>query len=151
MGSELRNLSDSVSEEGGSDETSESPFSIVKLFDDLLPYYISIGMTPDEYWNGDPSLVRAYREAEKRRLRQKNYELWLQGRYVYDAVMRLIPSLQMLKPREPLPYLEEPLPLTQEEYEARLVREQKKKQEALRAYMQSFVKNNKKNEDEKDG
>ena len=145
-------MSDSVSDEGGSDETSEPSFSITQMFEEMLPYYISIGMTPAEYWDGDSTLVRAYREADKRRWHMKNVEMWLQGRYIYDAVMRLIPSLQAFKPKEPIPYLEEPIPLTEEEYKERQIREQKKKQEALKAYMQSFVKKQNKNkEDKEDG
>ena len=45
-----------------------------------------IGMTADEYWHGDPYLAKAYRKAYKKRIEARNQELWLQGKYVFDAV-----------------------------------------------------------------
>lgn len=146
MGSEL--LIEDGESKGGSGETSESPFSIAKMIDDCFPYYLSIGMSYDEYWNGDPSLVRAYREAEKLRVEQKNRELWLHGRYIYEGIACLIPAFNQWKPKNPIPYMDEPYALTEEEWEKRQIREQKKKQEELRNYMMSFVK---KKEEKKDG
>lgn len=43
-------------------------------------------MTQDEYWNGPPVLVRAFREAWKLRVRHENEFAWLQGNYMYQAV-----------------------------------------------------------------
>lgn len=65
--------------------------------------------------------------------------MWMNGRYVYDAVMRLIPSLQVMKPREPIEYMNEPYPLTKKDYEARMEREQKKRQAEIRAKMMAFA------------
>ena len=43
-------------------------------------------MTPQEYWDGDPALVKWYREAYRYRNEQVNREAWLHGLYVYNAV-----------------------------------------------------------------
>ena len=55
--------------------------------------------------------------------------MWMNGRYTYDAIASMIPSIQLLKPREPFPYTKEPYPLTKKEYEERMEREEKRKQE----------------------
>lgn len=67
-------------------------------------------MSYDQYWHGDPLLVRAYREAEKLRQKRVDAEAWLQGAYVYDAIGRLVPILHPFakKKAKPLPYLEKP-------------------------------------------
>lgn len=146
MGSELLTGEERKVNEGGSDE--ELPFSVAEMFDDCFPYYLSIGMTYEQYWDGEPSLVVAYRKAEDIRAHRKNWELYMNGRYVYDAVMRLIPSLNMWKPKEPIEYMSEPYPLTKKEYQDRIAREERKKQEEIRAKMFAFAKahSTKKNE-----
>lgn len=137
MGSELL-TEDAVANEGDSDK-SESPFLIAKMLDDCFPYYLSIGMTYDEYWYGDPSLVVAYRKAEDIRTHRKNWEMWMNGRYVYDAIIRLIPSLNMWKPKEPIEYMKEPYPLTRKEYEEMVKKEEKKRQDEMREKLKAFA------------
>lgn len=137
MGSELL-TEDATTNEGDSDN-SESPFLIAKMLDDCFPYYLSIGMSYDEYWNGDPSLVRAYRKAEDIRTHRKNWEMWMNGKYIYDAIGRLVPSLQLLKPRDPLAYVEEPYPLTKKEYEEKVQKEEKKRQDEMKEKLKAFA------------
>ena len=64
-----------------------------EIFDETFPYYLSIGMSYDLYWHGEPFLVRAFREAEEMRVDRMNYEKWLQGLYVYHAIGALQPIL----------------------------------------------------------
>lgn len=132
MGSEL--LTSSDDQGGGSDET-ESPLFICKMFDDLFPYYLSIGMTYEMYWLGDPELVRMYRKAEEIRAHRRNNELWQQGRYIYDTILRLTPSLNAFKPKEPLDYMDEPYPLTRKEYLEMMERKERKQMEEMRDKM----------------
>ena len=66
--------------------------------------------------------------------------MWMNGKYTYEAVARLIPPLQLLKPREPLEYMKEPYPLTKKEYEERIIREEKEQQEKIMAKMMAFAK-----------
>lgn len=137
MGSELLTENEEELNEGVSDE--DAPLSISKMLDDCFPYYLSLGMTYEQYWDGEPRLVIAYRKAEDMRSHRKNWEMWMNGRYTYDAIMRLIPSLNMWKPKEPIEYIEEPYPLTRKEYEERIAREERKKQEEIRAKMLAFA------------
>lgn len=137
MGKEL--LTDDENAHEGDSISVESPFYFSEVFEECFPYYLSIGMSYEAYWDGDPSLVTAYRKAEEIRMHKKNWELWMNGKYVYEAVMRLIPSLNMWKPKEPLEYTPEPYPITKKEYEERMQREEKKKQEEIRDRMKAFA------------
>ena len=61
-----------------------------EIFDECFPFYLSIGMTAEEYWHGDPSLPRAFRKAYKLKQEQINHDAWLHGLYVYDAVASVV-------------------------------------------------------------
>lgn len=151
MGSEL--LTEEEVNEGGSEE-SESPFLIVKLFDDCFPYYLSIGMTEEEYWDGNPNLVRAFRKAEDIRAHRRNTEMWLNGQYIYDTLCRMLPSLNMWKPKKPMAYVEEPYPLSKTEIKERKLRDEKKTQEKIRNKMidmMNRMRKKGKKEEQKDG
>lgn len=138
MGSELLTEEEQTNE--GDSDNSESPFVVAKYIEDCFPYYLSLGMSYDEYWYGDPTLVVAYRKAEDMRTHRRNWEMWMNGRYTYDAIACMIPSLQLMKPREPIEYTKEPYPLTKKEYEERMEREEKRKQEEIMAKMMAFAK-----------
>ena len=47
---------------------------------------MSIGMSYDEYWDGDIYAPKHYRKAYKLRQEQNNNEAWLKGLYTYDAL-----------------------------------------------------------------
>lgn len=87
-------------------------------FYEVFPYYLSIGMTYDQFWNDDCYLAKYYREAQKLREKRANVQAWLQGAYIYIALDRLKPIFGLRGGRVE-PYLEEPLPLTSQEAEER--------------------------------
>lgn len=120
----------SESERGRSgEERRSSPFdSYTKVFDDLCPYYLNAGMTYEQYWDGDPSMVRAYRKAYELRLEEENFKLWLQGKYIYDALCFVSPILRAFsKARKPMDYHDTPFMLKTAYSE---VREKQKEQES---------------------
>lgn len=90
------------------------PVAFVKYIDDLLVDYMVMGMTPDEYWNGDPALLKAYRKADELKRERRNEELWLQGMYIYEAIGDLAPILHAFakKGAQAKPYTEHPYPVT---------------------------------------
>ena len=78
-------------------------FAYTQKFYDVFPYYLAIGMTPEQYWEGDCELVRYYRKAAQIRQDLKNQDAWLQGMYVYQAIGNLAPILRAFAKISPLP------------------------------------------------
>ena len=114
-----------------------------QIFEECCPVYMSYGMTYDEFWDGPNELPKYYRKKHKVELERKNFELWLQGKYVYEAVLACAPTLNAFsKSKEPLPYRERPLPLTKAEAEAELEYEREKQMQknidALRDMTKDF-------------
>lgn len=64
-----------------------------EIFDECFPFYLSIGMSSAEYWDGDPSLPRYFRKAFEMRQKRENEQAWLNGLYVYDAMMSALTHL----------------------------------------------------------
>ena len=135
-----------VNERGNNIEIEHAPLSFTEIFRREFPYYLSIGMTEAQYWDGDPALPRYYRKADELRIERQNEEAWLQGMYVYDAIIRLTPILHAFakKGAKPKPYVEEPYPITQKKQEDKQQRKEKavsdKGLAKMEAFMQKFNK-----------
>lgn len=112
-----------------------------KVFEELCPYYMSIGMSYDEFWNGDVSMVKAYRKENELRDKRRNQELWLQGLYVYEALCdaSALFRFTMKKSIKPEPYPKEPFPITAAEVRERDEREARIKEERLKAEFALFA------------
>ena len=116
MDSKLVSGSLSVDEE--SERKVHSPFlTYTEQFYEAFPYYLSIGMSAEQFWDGDPNLVKYYRQADEMRIERKNQELWLQGLYIYDALCDVAPILQAMakKGTKARPYPEQPYPITEKQ------------------------------------
>lgn len=83
------------------------------MLERALPEYMAIGMSPDEFWNGDPALCKAYRAAWKRKQENADRERWALGAYVYNAVGAAVGTVLGGNGGKPVPYLEEPFCDTQ--------------------------------------
>jgi hypothetical protein len=138
-------LSDDHSSGGGGADSRLPPFRYSDKFEEMCAYYMSIGMTYDEYWNGDNLLPRYYRQMDELRKERMNYESWLQGVYIYEALINAAPVLNALSARKkPFPYRDTPIPITQAE-DKRLKEQEKEKLmkngvEAMRIMMADFNK-----------
>lgn len=141
MDSELVSSSLSTAEEVGQ-RGSTSSFTYTEKFYELFPYYLSIGMTSEQYWDGDSTLVKYYRKAEELRNERRNQEMWLQGMYIYEAICDVSPILHAFakKGAKPHPYPSKPYAITEkqiqqerEEQERKLVEKGKKFMEAMAA------------------
>jgi hypothetical protein len=94
--------------------------TFTEVFEKTFPYYLAIGMSADEFWHGDPSLVVGYREAYKMKQKSLNWQLWLQGLYIYDAVSVAISNAFGKKGSKKQDYFKEPISVfekTEEEKE----------------------------------
>lgn len=92
-------------------------------------------MTPEQFWDDDCTLVIAYRGAWKLRQQEKNRWLWLQGLYIYEALCDVSPMLHAFakKGTKPVPYMKEPIALSETEIKERKERDER------RAYEQSIA------------
>lgn len=108
-----------------------SPFSMSEFFKREFPQYLAMGMTYELYWHGDASLPRDYLKAALLKQKLQNEQAWRQGMYIYDAILCASPAIRAFsKHPEPLPYLNEPYPLTVKDAEEMERRKQKKQMEA---------------------
>jgi hypothetical protein len=143
LDSELVSSSLSTTEEDGQ-RSSPSSFTYTEKFYELFPYYLAIGMTAEQYWDGDSALVKYYRKAEELRNEKRNQELWLQGMYIYEAICDVAPILQAFakKGTKPTPYSSKPYPLSDKQ----IKRDEEEKQRALsekgKKFMEAFMKAN---------
>ena len=101
-------------------------------------------MTDKQYWDEDCTLVKYYRKAEKLRTERFNYQAWLQGMYVYDAIRRIAPVLQPFAKSgtRAEPYMEEAYPLGKKAVKDAKIRKEKEIEQHGLRYMQSLMTQN---------
>ena len=123
----------------GSGQSAPFSNSYTSVFYDRFPYYLSIGMTSEQYWDGDPSLAKYYRKSDEIRRERLNQELWLQGMYIYDALCDVAPVLQAFakKGTKPNPYPDHPYALTDRDREAERKLREKRDREKAKRYMEA--------------
>lgn len=94
-----------------------------------MPRCLAIGIDEGAFWGMNIAKLRPYLLAENIRMENDNFNAWLAGMYVYDAVSKAIAGAFGKKGRKPPKYMEKPLritPYTEEEKEAMAIRERKK-------------------------
>ena len=70
---------------------------------------MAIGMSYDQFWNGDYEAAKMYREAYKLKADEDNYKAWLHGRYIYEAIGAWVPLQRAFsKAKKPGDYPKEP-------------------------------------------
>lgn len=117
-----------------------------EIFRELFPHYLAMGMTREEYWDMDCTLVIPYREAWKIKQEHENHMAWLQGLYIYDALSSVPIIVQGFakkgaKQRE---YPNEPYEFADQKTDKKSVtnkadKEAKQKAEMIRAKMSNFA------------
>ena len=124
----------------GESSNTQPPANSRKIFADMLPRYLAMGMTSDEYYKQDCELVIAYRKAEKMKREKENADMWLQGLYVYQAVSRVAPLLiPFNKNPKAEPYLKEPIPMFEEEQHTEQAKKSAVENDKGIAYMNAMM------------
>lgn len=140
MDSELVSGSESKNGEDGGSHRPSSPFTYTERFNQLFPFYLALGMTYEQYWDMDSTLVKAYRKAHELKQEMENQTLWLQGMYFYEALCCVAPIFRPLsKAKKPVAYRSQPYPL---KTELSKMRAEKKKQESdnrAKSMMEAFM------------
>ena len=118
-------------------------FFLTNEFNKCCPFYISLGMTYEQFWYGDPTMTKDYAESykikEKREAERIKWTTWEQGLYVYEAICAASPILRAFsKATKPLPYPQKPYGVD-EIKNKKVDKEQKQKVQLLRT--QIFFEN----------
>lgn len=100
---------------------------------------MAIGMSYDEFWNQDVSLVRVYMEADEIRRRRQNEVLWLQGLYVRDALCCSVVNMFSDKNAKKFDYPTEPYPITERQIAEVEERKHRAMEERLKAEFAMFA------------
>lgn len=70
-------------------------------------------MTYEQYWDGDPAMTKYYQKCSEINLERESQRMWLQGLYIYDALLRVAPLYDfMSSKRVAQSYVEAPYPVT---------------------------------------
>lgn len=112
----------------------------MSVFEQACPHYLAYGMTYEQFWDGDVSAHKAFREAHKLKLTEQNQLLWLQGAYIYEALLDVTPYLKAFSKAKPQPYAKEPYDLFKAQREAREEREARQRYERIKAGVAAFAK-----------
>ena len=92
----------------------------------MCPYFLTYGMTYEQYWKGDTMAARAYAQKYDLDRDNDNTRLWWQGLYNYPAHSVVLANAFSKKGAAKAKYLEEPIrlrPKTEAEKEAERNRE----------------------------
>ena len=87
-------MGDRLTEEEKPKQTSPTPYG--DIFDELFPHYLLMGMTPEQYWDGESGWKKGFREAYRMRMenqqRMADQNNWYMGQYMI-AVLQSVPLL----------------------------------------------------------
>lgn len=114
--------------------------SISAVLQELCPRYMAYGMSYDDYWHGDPEKAIAYRKVFELKQDVKNFDMWLQGKYVYDAICAVSPILRAFsKAKKPVDYLESPYPLSEQQAKVKEEEKERKQYEMMLTKMKAIT------------
>lgn len=98
-----------------------------------------MGMTPEQFWEGDCALTIAYQKAYKQQRQLRNEDAWLQGMYVYEVLMSLYPAFNAwAKEKKVKEYRKEPYDLGYLEPQKKQTKEERQLVNGKR-YMEQFM------------
>ena len=130
---------DNAYDDGSDDESAEiTPISLAEMFTKMCPSYMAMGMSYDEFWNRNTKVHKAYRLAWEQKKAYRNWEMWWQGGYIYEALIKIAPVMRAAFGKgtvEPGKYSDEPYPMSKKEAEAQ---QERKRQESMKRMLAMF-------------
>lgn len=98
-------------------------------------------MTYEQFWEQDCNLVKYYRKAAQIKQELKNQDAWLQGAYIYEALIDAAPVFRSLskKGTKPSPYRDHPYELLGKKGNPKRREIQEKRDNQAKAYMEAFM------------
>lgn len=144
-------MGDRLTEEQQPTQTAHKTYG--EIFDEQFPYYLAIGMTPEEYWDGESWLKPAYRKAYEIRMKREqttaDMQNWYMGQYIIkalQAVPLLVAGLNVKRGTDLPDYPDKPFLIQAEEEkkeELRRKHEEDQQQLAMAIFQQFTMKMNK--------
>ena len=113
--------------------------------------YITYGMTYDQYWYGDPWMVRAYAQSYLLKRKIENENMWILGSYVANAFGVVLANTFGKKK---VKYLEKPMdlfPKTEAEEQNEIREERRKLIATLNGFIKSAARKKKNTGSDQDG
>ena len=97
-------------------------------------------MTYEQYWYGDPLMVRAYYKADRLKQERVNEQAWLNGAYILRAIDATVGNAFRKQGGQPAEYPKKPIERIKPE-ETEEEREKREEREAVfaQAYMMNMV------------
>ena len=136
-----------LSELRGSEQENDAspPLSYSEQFHKVFPMYLAMGMTYEQFWDGDSILVVDYRKADEIRNDKLNQQLWLQGMYIYEALCDVAPILRAFpkKGTKPHKYPAEPYAISQKERKQKSEQKEKLVAEKGKAMLEAMIRKRK--------
>ena len=128
----------------GVTESPQKLLAIDELFDKTFPEYLAMGMTYEQFWKQDCSLVIAYRKAYRIRQEEINRNAWLNGLYIFKALQTAPVTVNGFAPKgyTPEPYPSKPFdfaPQKEKTAQEKLDDEVKTRAERIRQGMMDFI------------
>lgn len=133
----------------GNGAEQSAPKSYTELFNSIFPYYLSIGMTYEQFWEQDAELVVFYRKADELRRKRANEDMWMQGLYIYEALCDTSPLFRdLIKGKvKAHPYCSEPKPITKLELKEKAERDAKESARRIKQQIQQVMHNMSRSDD----
>lgn len=116
------------------------PLSLVGVFEKVCPAYMSYGMTYEQFWDGDVSAHKAYREAHKLRMKEQNTFAHIQAAYIYEALCDASSLFRGMKPSKPQKFRDAPYDIFPEDAARREEEERRQQYEHIREKVAAFAK-----------
>lgn len=142
------------------DEKNDEPQTLSDVFHKAFPHYLAMGMSAEEYWDGESSLAKDYREAF--RLRMENEKAhwdeindraaWMNGMYMRHALSSVLMLVNGFVPKgvEPKEYPDKPFmekAAEEKKEENRKAKEEHEMQLAMAMMQARFIQFNKRFEE----
>lgn len=101
-------------------------------------------MTSEEYWHGPVRLAESYREAYRIKQESDNYDMWMQGLYIYEA-LSIVSYNENRGKKRAINYPEKPhriTPMTEEEKKIEAEKERQKVINQFNSYKKAWEMKN---------
>lgn len=105
------------------------------MFEEACPQYLAMGMSYEQFWDGEADMVISYRKAYELRQQEINNNAWLNGLYIWRALQSAPLFVNGFVPKGARiePYLDKPINFAPPERKnkKRLSEREVKKQQAI--------------------